>query len=107
MCQPWGNMIGLMFTFTVSNTDFCLVTRLGKIEGKMEKIVYQSNLASISTKSEDALQLTVTVLIQKYPLWKLIKKNVKTYRSDRHQIILILAGDQFSPYRAILATGLF
>ena len=61
---------------------FCLVTRLGKIEGKMEKIVYQSNLASISTKSEDALQLTVTVLIQKYPLWKLIKKNVKTYRSD-------------------------
>ena len=77
MCQPWGNMIGLMFTFTVSNTDFCLVTRLGKIEGKMEKIVYQSNLASISTKSEDALQLTVTVLIQ-----KLIKKNVKTYRSD-------------------------
>ena len=82
MCQPWGNTIGLMFTFTVSNTDFCLVTRLGKIEGKMEKIVYQSNLASISTKSEDALQLTVTVLIQKYPLWKLIKKNVKTYRSD-------------------------
>ena len=77
MCQPWGDMIGLMFTFTVSNTDFCLVTRLGKIEGKMEKIVYQSNLASISTKSEDALQLTVTVLIQKYPLWKLIKKNVK------------------------------
>ena len=48
-------MIGLMFTFTVSNIDFCLVTRLGKIEGKMEKIVYQSNLASISTKSEDAL----------------------------------------------------